>query len=245
MIKETATSQAGKAMALVAGLVTIFPSWFDRFDTPFEKILLTLVTSLGYYTIFHLSRKALLWFHNRKLLGIWYYRTRKHDDVAFNDPNVALMEFTQSGSDIEYRAALFPDANALEAAVAGSKRSSVKTGQRGSAYSRALEYDRKRGTVDLLFDVKYTTGRIEDRRRTGHLMLEFQEDGTLHGEYVSQVDIYGDGKAARALSSGVMYATRDIGDLKDKLLRDPGQASIAAAAAFPTSSETLAPRSHS
>ena len=216
-MKEKATSAAASLMASTAAIGAVFTPELERFDSLQGKAGLTLVSAIGLYTVFAVARRLLLRFHYRKLLGRWYYATREHEGVRFIDRNVALMEFKLGGDgDLAYVVHLYPTADALGAAIE-RRRTPSSDRQRGRAKSIAIAYDVDQGRVEVLFSVGYTTGRIEDCDRRGVLTLQFRLDGTLGGEYVSQIWEFGEGKAARGLSSGVVYATRSLDDLKAHL----------------------------
>lgn len=197
-------------MALAASIGAVFAPWFDRFSQPAERILLILVTSLGLYGVFRVARWLYLktWRY-RRLLGRWYYTTHEHAGVRFIDRNVAMMDFILCGDgDIAYSVHLYPNIDAL---CDAEDKKPARSGDRprGSARSLAVAYDKDQGSVDLLFEVIYATGRPEDLDRLGMLNLQFRPDETLTGQYLSQVNEHGAAGPARGLSSGHMFATRD------------------------------------
>ena len=217
MAKERATAGAASFMALIASIGVIFAPELERFNSPPEKVLLTLIAAIGLYAVFERTRMFLLKRQYRRILGRWYYATREHEGVRFVDRNVALMEFKfGKDGDLAYEVHLYPSIDGLAAAVQGKRRPGTE-GQRGSARSLAVRYDAEDGRADILFRVTYTTGRPEDCDRSGILALHHRLDGTLGGEYVSQIiDVEGS-RQARDLSSGQMYATRELADLRDYL----------------------------
>jgi len=232
-MKDKATAAAGSTMSLLASIGAVFSSKLERFDSPAEKVGLILVGAIGLYTVFELVQWLFLRFRYRRLLGRWYYATREHEGVRFADRNVAVMDFNLSrDGDLTYCVFLYPTSAALTAAIRGRRRPEAGT-QRGSAHSIALSYDVARNKVEVLFAVCYTTGRLEDCSRSGILTLEFKLDGTMNGEYVSQIWEFGEGKPARGLSSGVMFATRKLADLKAHLTPAAGSRTLSSGPAPP------------
>jgi hypothetical protein len=166
----------------------------------------TLLGTLSLYLVFASLRWGLLWFHYRRLLGAWYYSTKPHEDVLFNDSNFAVMTFALDlEGELSYKVDLYQSLAALKA----------RTGaRRGCAASLALTYRVAEECVELVFRVEYFTGRPEDLNRKGRLSLHFNPSGLLEGDYISEVWESGADSPRRAVSSGRMIAARTIYDLE-------------------------------
>ncbi|QAY79297.1 hypothetical protein [Sphingosinicella sp. BN140058] len=191
-------------MSLVAAITAVFSPFFASMDSIAEKLLLTALSAIGLYAVFSVTRRIMLWFRYRKILGKWYYATREHQSIKFVDRNVALMEFMlDRDGELAYQVHMYPDMDSLEAGLSGAATPAASA-RRGTARSVASNYVPDDQEIHLVFEVTYTTGRPEDCDRRGLLTLKFQPDGTLAGEYISRI-----WERKRAgLSAGLMFAAR-------------------------------------
>ncbi|MEM8696048.1 MAG: hypothetical protein AAGE05_08510 [Pseudomonadota bacterium] len=212
MKNDSANSLAAAAVSFAAAAGAIFSPYFARFDSISDRLVLLALSTIGLFTIFEILRWLILRWHYRKLLGRWYYASREHDGL-FSDRNVATMDFKLSMSGrLDYVVHLYEGIEDLEKALDPAQLGGAKL--RGKAESMSLRYDVGKNEVYLVFFVEYYTDRPEDLDRLGRLKLVFTQMGRLSCEYLSEIWELRDAKQDRGLSSGRMFATRDLEDLR-------------------------------
>lgn len=196
MTREKVTSLAATVMSAAASIATFYAApWIQANPDKTEIQIIALLVGLpGFYFVFQMTHKALSIYRTRKFRGLWYYATRSYDAVAFKDDNFAAMRFNLGdGYELEYEVELYDSYDALIA----KDSSRVK----GKAYSDAISYDAKRGSLKILFHVEYTKDPKGNPRRFGRLFLNLTEDGMLVGNWLSDLHM-------TEISSGTMLAAR-------------------------------------
>ncbi len=182
-------------LATVASAVAIWVQPHVSTASGAEKIVATLLGAAVLYVVYTVCFRVLRWLYYRKVSGRWHYVTLA--ESARKDQNYAAMTvgFTSEGT-LRYKVDLYRTRDDLF-----SRRNST-----GIATSEAMDYDKEREQLHILYDVQKNddpsmgSGRFAEPRRRGRLRLNLQ-DGTLQGRWVSVFE-------RREVSQGWMFAAR-------------------------------------
>ena len=193
-------------MSVAASALSLFVAPMLESTDLKMKALAFLAASAGFFVVFLVTTRILALYRYRKLRGKWYYVTHPYEDAQYKDGNFAIMEFSVNRNfDIEYKVYLYYSVDSLK----NQRSAKVK----GKASSKALHYNLDKGEVHILFEVKYMTGDPTNINREGRLSLQLFSDGSLAGDWTSEVHIQEDGKTKRTSSSGKMRAFRTVDEL--------------------------------
>lgn len=163
--------------------------------TAAEKILATVLGAFLLYWVYFVSFRVLRWLYYRKVSGVWHYVTLSESETKDQNYAVMTIGFTDEGT-LSYKVVLYASRDDLF-----QKRNAT-----GTASSEAMDYDKTRDQLNILYDVQKNddpprvAGRSNEPRRRGRLRLNLHDD-TLQGRWVSVLD-------RRAISQGRMFAAR-------------------------------------
>lgn len=182
-------------LATIASALAIWVEPLIAQGSTSDKILATLAGAVLLYGVYFVSFRVLRWLYYRKVAGPWYYVTLS--ESPSRDQNYATMNvgFTDEGT-LSYKVVLYPTRDDLF----------QKRNASGTATSEAMDYDKARDQLNILYDVQKNAdpprepGRASEPRRRGRLRLNLHDD-TLQGRWVSVLE-------RREISQGRMYAAR-------------------------------------
>lgn len=178
MSREGVQSLAAWAMAAVASLVSIVAAEFLAGRTPEAEMIAFLVGTVGYFAVFQVT----LWlggqYRYRKILGEWYYVSRRYDDPeARSYARMVIKRAPDGGLDYDV------DLYASHADLIASETAPVPT--TGDAKSLACRYHENDNRIDILYELSLRSEGRSDNKRYGMIRIRTVERGVLEGQWES------------------------------------------------------------
>jgi len=157
-------------------------------ELPLErKLIFVVILSPIYYFIVYVSSRLLRYIYYYRIVGEWYYVTISNSGYQ-NENYARMFFFFDRDGLLRYEVILYPNLISLQ----------NDENINGKAMSEALDYDRERNELHILYNVSL----IEDNLiRRGRLFLTVSRSNTLTGEWSSVLS--GD-----TVSRGRMFAAR-------------------------------------